>query len=177
VYATYPCRVWFWDRVSAINELICDTSIHKGQRGVTTATNFGTKFATNAFLWEITRMWLLITGGFHGRPIQRRYYWLQGSKRRCHGNQILAKIGKKSHKMAITSVVWEQHWADTRSTERTLLLVEKHCQEGSLNSENYAVILNDVEQVLQSSKRQHLHGFMRWRKVTQKRSKVKQVTK
>ena len=119
MYATYPCRIWFWDRVSAINEFICDTSIHKGQRGVTMATNFGTKFATNAFLWEMTRIWLLVTGSFRGRPIQRRYYWLQGSKRRCHGNQILAKIGKKSHKMDITSVVWKHHWADTRSIERT----------------------------------------------------------
>ena len=55
----------------------------------------------NAFLWEIARMWLLITGGFHGRPTQRRHCWLQGSKGRCHGNQILAKIGQKITKMAI----------------------------------------------------------------------------
>jgi len=26
---------------------ICDTTVHKGQRGVTTATNFGTKIAIN----------------------------------------------------------------------------------------------------------------------------------
>jgi len=39
-------------------------------------------------------MWLLIKGGFCGWQIQRRHCWLQGSKGRCHGNQILAKIGK-----------------------------------------------------------------------------------
>ena len=59
----------------------------------------------NAFLREIKRVRLLITGGFHGRPIQRSHFWLQGSKGRCHGNQILAKIGQKITKMAITSVV------------------------------------------------------------------------
>ena len=54
-----------------------DTSVHKGQRGVSMATNFGTKTAINAynaFLREITRMPLLITGGFRGRPIQRRHF-------------------------------------------------------------------------------------------------------
>jgi len=61
VYATYQCRVWFWDRfqLSAISEFICDTPVHKGRMGVTTATNFGTKIAINAFLRETTRMWLL----------------------------------------------------------------------------------------------------------------------
>jgi len=48
----------------------------------------------NAFLREIARTWLLITGGFRGRPIQRRHFGLQGSKRRFHDNQVLAKIGK-----------------------------------------------------------------------------------
>ena len=48
---------------------------------------------------------LTVTGGFRGRPTQRIHFWLQGSKGRCHGNQILAKIGKKITKMAITSVV------------------------------------------------------------------------
>ena len=51
----------------------------------------------NTFLREITRVRLLITG-FSGRPIQRSHFWLQGSKKRCHGNQILAKIGQKNHK-------------------------------------------------------------------------------
>jgi len=49
-------------------------------------------------------MRLLITWGFRGQPIQRRHFWFQGSKGRCHGNQILAKIGQKITKMAITSV-------------------------------------------------------------------------
>jgi len=40
--------------------------------------------------------------GFRGWPIQTRYFWLQGSKGRCHGNQILAKIRKNLTKMAIT---------------------------------------------------------------------------
>ena len=52
----------------------------------------------NAFLREIARMWLRITGDFHGWPIQRGHFWLQGSKRYCHGNQFLAKIGKISQK-------------------------------------------------------------------------------
>jgi len=59
LYATHPCRVWFWDRVYAIGEFIYDTPVHKGQSGVTTATNFGTKIAINAynaFLREIARM-------------------------------------------------------------------------------------------------------------------------
>jgi len=43
-------------RVCAIWEFICDTSKHKGERGITMATNFGTKIAINAFLREITRM-------------------------------------------------------------------------------------------------------------------------
>jgi len=29
---TYPCKAWFWDRVCAISEYICDTVVHKGQR-------------------------------------------------------------------------------------------------------------------------------------------------
>ena len=98
MYATYPCRVCFSDRICAIGEFIYNTTVHKGQRGVTMATNFGTKIAINALLWEIARMWLLITGGFCGRPIQRRHYWLQVSKGSCHGNQILAKIGQRNHK-------------------------------------------------------------------------------
>ena len=32
-----------------MREFICDTPVHKGQRGVTTATNFGTKTAINAY--------------------------------------------------------------------------------------------------------------------------------
>jgi len=57
------------------------------------ATNFSTKIAINAhaFLQEITRMGLLITGGFRRRPIQRRHFWLQESKGRCHGNKLWPK--------------------------------------------------------------------------------------
>jgi len=93
-YVSYSVRVWFWRRVCAIREFICETPVHKGQIGVTMATNFGTKIAINAFLRETSGMWLLITGSFRGRPIWRRHFWLQGLyKIRCHGNQILAKIG------------------------------------------------------------------------------------
>jgi len=54
------------------SEFIYDTPVHKGQRAVTMATNCGTKIAINAFLREITRTWLLITGGFRGQPIQKK---------------------------------------------------------------------------------------------------------
>ena len=74
-------------------QFICDTLVLKGQRGVTMTTNFGTKIAINAFIRETTGMWLLITGGLPGRPVWRGHFWLQGSKARCHGNQIVAKIG------------------------------------------------------------------------------------
>jgi len=93
LYAPYPCRVWFCHRVCAVKELIRDTPVHKGQRGVTMATNFGTKIAINAFLRDTTGMWLCITWVFRGRPIQIRHLWLQGFKGRCYGNEILAKIG------------------------------------------------------------------------------------
>jgi len=36
---------------------------------------------------------------------RRRHFCLQGSKGRCHGNQILAKTGKNITKMAVTSLV------------------------------------------------------------------------
>ena len=69
LYAPYPCRVWFCHRVCAVRELICDTPVHKGQRGVTMATNFGTKIAINAFLGDTTGMWLRITWVFRGRDV------------------------------------------------------------------------------------------------------------
>jgi len=102
--ASYSYTVSFWDRVCAIGEFICGTPVHKGQKRVTVATNFGAKIAINAFPRDIARMSLLITGGFRGRPIQRRHFWLQRSMGRCRGNHVLAKICKKYHKMAITSV-------------------------------------------------------------------------
>jgi len=82
----------------AIGEFI-DTPVHKGQRGVTMATNFGTKMAINAYKCISRRdneNAITYTGGFRGRPIQIRHFWLEGSKGRCHSNQILAKIGQKS---------------------------------------------------------------------------------
>jgi len=90
----------------AIGEFI-DTPVHKGQRGVTMATNFGTKMAINAYKCISRRdneNAITYTGGFRGRPIQIRHFWLEGSKGRCHSNQILAKIGQKyiTHKMAIS---------------------------------------------------------------------------
>jgi len=87
---------------------ICDTAVHKGQRGVIMAISFGTKIAINVYkciLRKITTTWLLIAGGFRGWQIQRRHFGLQGSKGRCQGNHFLAKIGKNLTKMVITSVV------------------------------------------------------------------------
>jgi len=42
-------------RVCAIGEFICDNPVHKGQRGVAMATNFGTKIAINAYKCISTR--------------------------------------------------------------------------------------------------------------------------
>ena len=77
---------------------ICDTPIHKGQRGVTIATSFGTKIAVNAFVLEI--MWLLTSEGFRCWPTQIRYFSLQGSNGRCHGNQYWPNMQRsyKKHK-------------------------------------------------------------------------------
>jgi len=38
-----------------MGEFIYDTPVHKGQRGVTMATNFGTKIALNAYKCVSTR--------------------------------------------------------------------------------------------------------------------------
>ena len=62
---TYLSRVRFGDMVYAIGEFIGDTPVHKGQKRNTIATNFGTKMALNAFLRDIARTGLRITGGFH----------------------------------------------------------------------------------------------------------------
>ena len=45
----------FKDRVCVISEFICDTRVHKGQRGITIATNFGTKVAISAYECISTR--------------------------------------------------------------------------------------------------------------------------
>jgi len=60
--------------VLAISAFIYDTTVHKGQRYVTMATNFGTKIAINAFIREIRGMVLFITGSFRGQPIQRTHF-------------------------------------------------------------------------------------------------------
>jgi len=90
--------VWFWDRICSIAEFATWHFRTLGTKGVTMATNFGTKIGINAFVPEITRMWLFITGGFCVQPIQGRHFCVQGSKGRCHGDQILAKICKISQK-------------------------------------------------------------------------------
>jgi len=59
--------------VSAISEFIYDTPVHKGQRGVTMGTNFGTEIAINAFLRENENV-ITYIGGFRGQPIQRRHF-------------------------------------------------------------------------------------------------------
>ena len=42
-----------FDRVCAIGEFICDTLVHKGQREVTMATNFGTKCISRRYNWNV----------------------------------------------------------------------------------------------------------------------------
>ena len=67
------------------------TPVHKGHRGGTTGTSFGTKIAINAHKCISTRdneNMITYTEGIRGRP-----FGLQGSKGRCHSDQILAKIG------------------------------------------------------------------------------------
>jgi len=59
-----------------MGEFICDTPVHMGQRGVTMATNFGTKIAINAYKSVSTRdneNVITYHVGYHGRPIQRRH--------------------------------------------------------------------------------------------------------
>jgi len=64
----------------------------------------------NTFLWQITRMRLPTTEGFRGWTIQRRHFWLHGSKgRRFHGNQVLAKIGKNITKGHNFNCIWHIH--------------------------------------------------------------------
>jgi len=80
------------------------------------ATNIGTKIAMNAHKCISMRdneNVITYNREFSCRPIQRRHFWLRGSKGRCHGNQILAEIGKNITKMAITSVVCNMSICDT----------------------------------------------------------------
>jgi len=58
-------------------EFACDTLLHKRQRGVTMATNFGNKIAINAHKYISARdneNTITYNRGFRGRPIQRRHF-------------------------------------------------------------------------------------------------------
>jgi len=48
--------------------------------------------------WRDNENVMTYNRAFRGEPIQRRHFKLHGSKGHCHGNQSLAKLGKKSHK-------------------------------------------------------------------------------
>jgi len=67
--------------VCAIGELICDTPVHKGQRGVTMATNFGTKIDMKAYKCISTRdneNAITYNGRFPGQPIQEDIFACKG---------------------------------------------------------------------------------------------------
>ena len=68
---------------------MCDTPVHKGQRGVTMATNFGTKIAINAYECISTR----------DNEDAITYNGTLPRQRNCGQNR------PKITKMAITSVV------------------------------------------------------------------------
>ena len=70
------------------------------------ATNFGTKIAINAYKCISVRGENVITynRGFSWSTNAKKTFLIATAKRRCHGNQILAKIGQKITKMAITSL-------------------------------------------------------------------------
>ena len=72
------------------------------------ATNFGTKIAINAYICISTRdngNAITYNMGLSSLTNPKKTFLIPKSKGRCHGNQILAKIGQKITKMAITSVV------------------------------------------------------------------------
>ena len=79
-----------------MGEFIYDTPVHKGQRGVTMATNFGTKIAINAYkcisMRESENV-ITYNRGFSWSANAKKTL-IAGSKGHCHGNQFLAKIGK-----------------------------------------------------------------------------------
>jgi len=56
-----------------MREFVCDTPVHNGQRGITMATNFGTKVAINVYKCISTRdnenMITYNSWVFRGRPI------------------------------------------------------------------------------------------------------------
>ena len=83
-------HVCFWDRISAISELVCSTPV-QGKKDRYRGNQFRIKIAINVFIRDSVNMIrLLITEVFRRRPTQRHL----GQDR-----------PKKSHKMAITSVV------------------------------------------------------------------------
>jgi len=71
-------------------------------------TNFGTKIAINAFLREIMRMWLLITGCFLWSANPKKTFLSARISEMLPWQPNLTKIRKKSDtKMAITSIVYD----------------------------------------------------------------------
>ena len=84
-----------------MGEFIYDTAVHKGQRGVTMATNFGTKIAIYAYKCISTRgneNVITYHRGFSWSTNPKKTFLIARSKGRCHGNQVLAKISQKNHK-------------------------------------------------------------------------------
>jgi len=72
------------------------------------ATNFGTNIAINAYKCISVRYSENVIT--YNRELSwttdpKKTFLIARAKRRCYGNQILAKIGQKITKMAITSVV------------------------------------------------------------------------
>ena len=87
-------------------EFSCDNPVHKGQRDVTMATNFGTKIAIRAYKCISMRdneNAITYNRGFCGRPIQRRHFCLQVSKGRQPN--FGQNRQKNMTKMATTSIV------------------------------------------------------------------------
>ena len=65
------------------------------------ATNSGTKIAINAYKCISTKdidNVITYNRGFSWSTSSKKTFLIVKSKGRCHGNQILAKIGKKSQK-------------------------------------------------------------------------------
>jgi len=58
-------------------EFICDTSIHKGRSGVTTATNLGAKIAINAYKCSST----IDTGNENVITYNRGFSWSANPKK------------------------------------------------------------------------------------------------
>jgi len=86
------------------HEFTCDTSVHKGQRGVIIATTYGTKIAIKSIsIRETSRIWLFITGFSRG-------HWSANLKQpfliaRVYGTlprqPNFGQSSQKCHKMAI----------------------------------------------------------------------------